>query len=108
VTARDPSRIRRVRSLRNTSPGWLMVAVCRKCGHAGALPYDRILRRFGELFPAEDALCWLKCAECGAKNPEARSMVGICATTRVAPGSAGGLRTLPASHALGRRDPFAL
>jgi hypothetical protein len=46
---RDPNRVRRVRHLKCTAPGWIAVAICRDCGHMGALPYDRILKRFGEL-----------------------------------------------------------
>jgi hypothetical protein len=67
-----PERIRRVRHLRCDAPGWVSVLVCRKCGHVSGLPYGLLLRRFGELFPAEQALGWCKCCRCGAADPEAR------------------------------------
>ena len=51
-----------------------MGAICRGCGYMGALSYDRILARFGELYPAEQAMIWVRCVECGAVNPEARHM----------------------------------
>jgi hypothetical protein len=59
ASPRDPNRIRRVRHLKSTAPGWIAVVICRKCGHMAALPYDRLLKRFGELFPADDALIWI-------------------------------------------------
>jgi ribosomal protein S26 len=74
ASPRDPNRIRRVRHLKSTAPGWISVVICRKCSHMAALPYDRLLKRFGELFPADDALIWVRCSECGAQSPEARQM----------------------------------
>jgi ribosomal protein S26 len=74
ASPRDPNRIRRVRHLRCDAPGWVSVVICRKCGHMAALPYDRILKRFGELFPAEQAMLWVRCTACGAQCPEDRQM----------------------------------
>ena len=58
--------------MRCDTPGWVALAVCRKCGHRNALPYDRIVKRFGEAFDAEMAMVFVRCSRCGATCPEAQ------------------------------------
>jgi hypothetical protein len=70
----DAAPTRLVRHLKPTAPGWIAVAVCRKCGHMAALPYDRLRVRFGESFPADEAMARVRCSECDSPNPDARHL----------------------------------
>lgn len=49
-----------------------MLLVCKSCGHMSALPYDRLVRRFGELAEVGAALVYVRCTRCGTTCPEAR------------------------------------
>ena len=75
--SRNSDRIPRLGSLTRTGPGWLWLAVCRECGHRGALPVAQLIRRWGELLPIESAMQHLKCSECGRGSVEARN-VRLC------------------------------
>ncbi len=68
---RSPDRIPRLRSLKDTPPGWIRLGVCRGCGRRSALPVAMLLARYGELFPTERALFALRCLECGKRKVEA-------------------------------------
>ena len=67
----------RLHSLQSTPAGYIRMAKCRKCGHLAPLPVDRLLARFGELFPIETALVWLTCTKCGAQKPDA-TVLRLC------------------------------
>ena len=41
------------------------MAICRGCGRMSPLPIDRLVQRFGDLFPVEIALTFVMCAGCG-------------------------------------------
>lgn len=58
----------RLRSLRQPGPGFLWLAVCEECSHAGGLPVRQLIKRFGELFPVEQAMFKLRCDECGSSK----------------------------------------
>ena len=71
------ARLRRLRSLREVAPGWLWVALCRGCGHRGALPVAQFLARWGDLLPVEAALARMRCSACGGCEVKAR-LLRLC------------------------------
>ena len=61
----EPSRVYRLRNMRDlAAPGWIQVGFC-PCGHMAPIPIDRLIRRYGELMPVEQAMMRLRCAKCG-------------------------------------------
>ena len=76
--SRSSDRIHRLISLRQTPPGCVRMAVCRKCGHMAPLPVRELLRHFGDLEPVDMALLRLCCEECGERKVEAKVMP-LCA-----------------------------
>jgi hypothetical protein len=84
---KDPNRQLRLRSLRDTPPGWnKRVASCNSFRHKGVLLVDRLIRKHGELALVEFALEGLKCTACGHIGASAL-MLRLCepgsATARV-------------------------
>lgn len=74
---KDPNRQPRLRSLRDTAPGWIRLARCQACRHQGLLPVDALIRKWGDLHPIEFALLSLRCTECGARDVR-HTMVRLC------------------------------
>lgn len=75
--ARNPDRIPRLISWRQTPAGYIRVAVCGGCGHQAALPVEQLVQRFGELFPIETALFRMRCSTCG-ENKVAAKLLLLC------------------------------
>ena len=74
---KDPNRQPRLRSLRNTAPGWIRLARCQTCGHQGLLPVEALIRKWGDLHLVEFALLSLRCTECGARDVR-HTMIRLC------------------------------
>lgn len=70
-------RQRRLRSLREVAPGRLWVALCRGCGHRGALPVAQLLARWGDLLPVDAALARMRCSAYGRYEVKAR-LLRLC------------------------------
>lgn len=76
--ARDSSRVQRLGALLRVIPGHVRLAICRGCGHRGALPVDRMIAKFGADFPVEEAVWWLKCSLCGVAHRAEASVARLC------------------------------
>lgn len=74
---KDHTRQPRLRSLRQTPPGWIRLARCQGCGHQATLPIEALIRRWGELHLVEFALHSLRCTACGARDVR-HSMLRLC------------------------------
>jgi hypothetical protein len=74
---KDPNRQPRLRSLRNTAPGWLRLARRQKCGHQRLLPVEALIRKWGDLHLVEFALLSLRCTECGARDVR-HTIIRLC------------------------------
>lgn len=75
----DPRRIFRLRHL-SSKPvnGWIRLAVCGSCGHQAPVPVDRLVRRYGDLLPVDEALMRLRCARCGKLGEVTLRHVRLC------------------------------
>ena len=45
-------------------PGYIVMGVCTKCRRVAPFPIDALIKRFGEIYPVEQALMKLHCAGC--------------------------------------------
>jgi hypothetical protein len=77
MDSRASERLPRLASLRKTPRGFVRMAVCMNCQHMAPLPVRDLLRRYGEVCPAEMALIHLRCEECQGSKVEAR-LVPLC------------------------------
>jgi hypothetical protein len=68
--SRSPDRTLRLATLKNTPRGYVRMAVCLNCQHMAPLPVRDLVRRYGDLFPAEMALLRLRCEECQQSKVE--------------------------------------
>ncbi len=75
--SKDPNRQPRLRSIRETPPGWLRLVICTSCGHQGVLPAERMLRKYGELALLEFCLIDIRCTACGQRGATMK-MVRLC------------------------------
>ena len=75
--AKDASRQPRLRSVRETPPGWLRLVRCTACGYRGVLPAERLLRKHGELALVEFTLVGILCSACGNRGATL-AMVRLC------------------------------
>ena len=74
----EPSRIYRLRHMQATAaPGWVQVAVCL-CGRTAPIPVDRLIKRYGELMPVEQAMTRLRCAKCGEIGTAEHKAMRLC------------------------------
>ena len=70
-------RHRRLRNLRDTPPGNVWMGKC-KCGHLAPLPVAALIRRYGELFPIEQAMFHVKCSACGKSGTSETKLLRLC------------------------------
>jgi hypothetical protein len=75
--SKDPNRQPRLRSIRETPPGWLRLVICTSCEHQGVLPAERMLRKYGELALLEFCLIDIRCTACGQRGATMK-MVRLC------------------------------
>ena len=75
--SRYPDRIPSLRFLCRTAHGFVRTAICLNCRHMAPLPIRNLVRRFGELYPIDEALMTLRCEECGQSKVEAR-LIPLC------------------------------
>ncbi len=60
----NQDRHARLRNLQDIPRGNVWMAKCR-CGHLAPLPVASLIKRYGELFPIEQAMFHVKCSACG-------------------------------------------
>lgn len=65
---------RRLSSLRDTEPGYVLMLRCKRCGHLGPLPVEILVRRYGVQTPLGTVLAKLKCAKCEEQTVEVLKM----------------------------------
>ncbi len=75
--SRSPDRTLRLITLKQTPRGFVRMAVCVNCQHMAPLPVRDLVRRYGDLFPAELALLRLRCEECQHSKVEAK-LIPLC------------------------------
>ena len=71
-------RTGRLRDAATPTENYVRLAICTACGHRDALPFDRLLRRFGPDHPIADALSVLKCSACGQAGAVRFQLTRIC------------------------------
>jgi len=74
---KDPSRQPQLGGLRITPVGWVRMAKCSKCGHLGAIPVDRLIRKHGPTMLVEFALAAVRCGSCQGYGATA-TMLKLC------------------------------
>ena len=67
----------RLRNLREAPRGNVWMAQCR-CGHLAPLPVASLIKRYGELFPIDQAMFHVKCSACGKSGTAERKLLRLC------------------------------
>jgi hypothetical protein len=57
--------------------GWIQIAAC-PCGHMAPIPVDRLIKRYGELLPVDQAMMRLRCAKCGEVGTAKAKNMRLC------------------------------
>ena len=70
-------RYSRLRNLQDAPRGNVWMAKCR-CGHLAPLPVAVLIKRFGELFPIEQAMFHVKCSSCSKSGMAEAKLLRLC------------------------------